>query len=308
MQQFRSGAVNTVLASRAPSTSTVYSQAFREFQLFAIAHKVSCLPAQPEHVLMFLEARRAQGLSSTSLSNSLYGIAWMHNLMGFPSPSDHTLCRAFLEGARRLAPPKQCKTIPATHCMLVALHNAALQSGRLIDYRTFLIALFSYAGCLRFAECSTLTFADITIHDKGIQLYLKQSKTDQHKLGNVVELADTNTPLSPKSCFSSYLGLLGPGHSKPHSFVFANIGSPRPVSRDNCVKLLRALLKDDPSPHTQLLTMHSFRIGCATALLAKGLDSAHVRQLGRWRSDTSLDRYNRQSSALKLDISRLLDL
>lgn len=192
--------------------------------------------------------------------------------------------------------------------MLLSLHNHATSSGSLHHYRTFLMALFAYGGCLRFAEVSALKFRDISEHALGLRLTLVHSKTDQHKIGHFVQLADTPTVLCPKDCFHTYCARIPSDAQTPNHFVFTNIGSSKPVTRSNCVTLVRSMLSTSGFLNANVITMHSFRIGCATTLIEKGIDSADIRSHGRWRSDSSLDRYLRPSITHKLNISRSLNL
>ena len=248
------------------------------------------------------------GCQHSSLAGALYGISWIHKLSGLKPPSDSSICKAVLDGTKRLAPPPQCKTIPASRPILLSLQEAALNSGKLQHYRTFLLALVSYAGCLRFDEVSVLKFHHITVHSQGLSVYLASSKTDQHKKGHMVELCHTESTLSPKTCFLYFCSLLPVSQRDPLCFVFTNCNSSHPVSRSNSIKILRHLLSSKNVINAEKFTMHSFRIGCATSLIEKGVDSANIREHGRWNSNSSFDRYVRPSVQHKLRISQSLEL
>ena len=300
--------MRTLLASRAQSTITVYSHAFREFQAFAKRNHFSSLPSEPFHVVLFLEHKKLSGVGPSTLAQSLQGIAWWHKFMNYPNPADASICKLFLDGARRLAPPPVCRTIPATRNMLVQLQTVALQSGRVVEYRTFFMALLSYAGCLRFAETVALRFADISERDYGLDLFLLSSKTDQHKHGHTVHVASSTTSLSPSACYRTFLSKLPPDYVCPSAFLFANYQTKKPVSRDCSVRLVRSMLRSQNCAEADRVTMHSFRIGCATTLVETGLDSVNVRAHGRWRTNTSFDRYVRPSIQHRLEASRALAL
>ena len=308
LKLLQSSLVSTLISSKAPRTIISYTSAFRDFIQFAKIHKIPYLPASPIHISLYLERKKSLGYKPSSLSNFLSSISWMHRITGHPSPSDSAICKAVIEGTKRTAPSPQCHTVPATRQSLLSLHHAVVASGKLPDYRTFLICLFSYAGCLRFDEVSLLCFQDISIHSQGLSIYLKHSKTDQHKKGHLLQLSDSKSPLSPKSCFQFYCSKLSKCQQKPTNFVFTNCRSKAPVSRSNSVRILRRLLATSNVHNGQKFTMHSFRIGCATALVEQGIDSANIREHGRWRSNSSFDRYLRPSVNHKLKISRALGL
>lgn len=96
--------VSILLSSKAPSTIAAYSQVLRDFQQFAHKHVFTSLSANPIHVVLYLEYRRAKGLSPASLASSLYGISWLHRMCDLSPPSESAVCRAFLEGAKRVPP------------------------------------------------------------------------------------------------------------------------------------------------------------------------------------------------------------
>ena len=135
-----------------------------------------------------------------------------------------------------------------------------------------------------------------------------KSKTDQHKEGHLVQLAATNSDLCPKAAFLHYLNMVPSEHKGPNAFAFFNLGSGTPVKRDTIIKLIRTMLVAAGHTNARSVTMHSFRIGCASTLAAKGLDSLNIRQLGRWKSNQSFDRYVRASLEHKQHISRALGL
>ena len=296
------------MKSKAPGTLRNYLNAFNAFCSFAATHSVPPFPAHPVHVMLFLEALRAKELAAPTIASHLFGISWVHRIAGLPQPSEDPLCRAFLEGVKRTSSGALCHTIPAGPVVLSTLKAQAERSQRFVEYRSFLLALLSFAGCLRFAEAAALTFSDIEMSDDGLRIHLTQSKTDQHKLGHVLEIALTGSALCPHACYQHYLHLVPVKHFAPLHPVFFNFGAGTPVKRDTCVKLIRQMLTNNGFPNAKQLTMHSFRIGCASTLAGKGVDSLHIRELGRWNTNASFDRYVRPTTAHKQHISRALGL
>ena len=297
-----------LLASRAPSTTKLYEAAYSAYSAFMSELDIPPVPASPIVVLCYLQSLRQRGLAAGSIATALYAISWFHKIAGEPSPADDFLCKSFLEGVRRSAPAAECRTVPATLEMIQALKIAATTSQRLIEFRAFVMAVFCFAGALRFSECQGLQFKHVRLTDSGLELFLAHSKTDQHKKGQVVELSATGSNCCPRANFTEYSTLLAPGKEVPDAFVFANLSNAKPVSKDNTIRTLRDMLKRQGVPNAQRITLHSFRIGCATRLIAHNVDSVDIRQLGRWKSNAAFDRYNRNTPGHKQAVVQALGL
>jgi len=298
-----------MVASKAAATVAAYRYSFRLFHKFTDLHGLNSLPATAMDVALFLEHQRLLGSAPSTLATLLCGISWMHTITGHSPPADSPICRAVIEGAKRLATPPPCRTIPATRPMLLSLYQAVHRTPSLSVSRIYVLCLFAYAGCLRFDEVVALKFADVIRHAEGLRLILRKSKTDQHKLGAGVELAASGGTLCPLAAYMHYRAQLPSRQTAPAALLFPSSKGGRPIARNTCVTHVRRILTADGSfPTAARITMHSFRIGCATALLELGTDSADIRAHGRWRSDRSLDRYLRPNREHQLNVSRRLGL
>jgi site-specific recombinase XerD len=287
------GAEQKILRSKAKGTYECYSSHFRHFSEFMQRHGVSPVPASAALVVLYFEYRAQQGLAASTLKAASAAIQWVHKLSGFDSPTSDFICSSYLEGLRRSSSPRICKTIAARTDTLEALRLAAESSGKLNERRTLLGAILSYCGALRFDECKKLKFKHITVTDTQIALYLSMSKTDQHKHGHTVYLAASGGPLCPKANFERFRDLLPASMRAPDVYVFASQSTGQPIKSDSARGLIRAMLASQQYPRARQFTMHSFRIGCVTTLVEAGVDSIDVRQLGRWATNSSFDRYYR---------------
>lgn len=80
-----------VRAGRAPSRHTVasYLRRWRQWMLFADAHDVDALPADPVHVAAFVVARHEAGVGAATIEANLSAIRWVHDQrVGDPAVTD----------------------------------------------------------------------------------------------------------------------------------------------------------------------------------------------------------------------------
>ena len=129
-----------------------------------------------------------------------------------------------------------------------------------------------------------LSFNDLAVDNRStpsvFQITIKESKTNPFRRGIRVFLGKTDTAICPVQAIIHYLTFRGttPGYL----FITANR---KPLTRQIFATSLSGLLKDVGLPVAQY-NMHSFRIGAATTAMSAGISDAHVKILGRWKSDT----------------------
>ena len=99
--------------------------------------------------------------------------------------------------------------------------------GTLLDARLMTVALFAYAGFLRFDEFSNLRLKDVIEHSTYFELFIERSKTDQLREGAVVPIVKTGTDLCPWANLVKYLALdklvLPTSANGGDGFLFDNI-------------------------------------------------------------------------------------
>ena len=99
--------------------------------------------------------------------------------------------------------------------------------GTLLDARLMTMALFAYAGFLRFDEFSNLRLKDVIEHSTYFELFIERSKTDQLREGAVVPIVKTGTDLCPWANLVKYLALdklvLPTSANGGDGFLFGNI-------------------------------------------------------------------------------------
>lgn len=301
----------TILGSRAPSTIRTYTHSFHGFLKFCASHGFCPLPADPYNVALFLQHRLSTAQSASVVSQALYSIQWAHSLSSLPGPSAHPLCKQVVDAAnRRFGLCSGAKDAVSSPLLLV-LHAECVSSTSIVAWRTFVLSLFMFYGLLRWAEVSTLTANDVEIFDDHLVLILRHAKTDQHKLGNRVPLAATESVLCPVKAFRHYI-LLAKISLPSSQLLFRNVSgsklNSKALSYSNHLNLVRTVVRRRTSIEPASIGLHSFRSGGASQLLANGAPTSSIKEFGRWCSDSSMDRYLRRSVQSKLVTSKLMNL
>ena len=89
-----------VLASRAPSTSAEYTASYNRWKSWARSHSLIAFLASPFEFALYLRFSMIDAKTVSPLESAVHSIAWMHQLGGEPSPSDHPLVKNVLAGAQ----------------------------------------------------------------------------------------------------------------------------------------------------------------------------------------------------------------
>ena len=177
------------------------------------------------------------------------------------------------------------------------LHGLRIQWGtnasEYINIMSWAVACTAYFGFFRLGElllCREgvynpalhLSFGDVKVDNTTnpalIQIFVKQSKTDQFSQGTMVYVGKTGNDLCPVIALLAYMAARGP---QPGPFFINPDGFP--FQKHPFIKRVRegiAAMGINPASYTG----HSFRIGAATMAAQLGIEDSTIRMLGRWNS------------------------
>ena len=220
----------------------------------------------------------------STLPQALSAISHYHSKAHYVSPTTSKSISRALEGAKRSfgKPSASVNVITIDH--LHALSALAYKpSCSLVVLRTIWRIFIEFYGLLRFNEVAQLTFSDLIWTHVGFDLFIKKSKTDQHKKGDFVSFAKhKNSVLCPVLLTQFYLqrfnlskGLLLP------CIRGKTIVLDSPLSYNTALRDLRKCLSKigiDPSGFGE----HSGRRGGTTAAAAAGASIDELMLQGRW--------------------------
>lgn len=192
-------------------TRVMYKREWARFVKFCKHAGTEYLPAHALTVASYFEASAADGkddegtpYASNTFNGWLAAIDKMHQLAGFPKPSDNAEVEATMAGLRRTN-GGELRRMPA-----LLLEEMRHLVGT-IDINTFprgvhgnrdcAIIVMGFAGAFRRSEIAALRIGDVTLHETdGLRLRIRRSKTDQEARGRTKALPYGSTPATCPVC------------------------------------------------------------------------------------------------------------
>ncbi|KAK3093741.1 hypothetical protein FSP39_019543 [Pinctada imbricata] len=321
---------NTKVLSKLPGTCAIifcarssentcksYSNGFKKWQRFISAQGHSALPAHPVHIALYLTHLLDSGASSNTVNLAVYCIKWVHGLNGYSDPTDNSFVKNLQESAKRRAKPKTCRKDPVTPEMLIKLCEMFKSSSDLLVVRDLTMILLSFAGFLRYDEISSLCCQDVKIFDGYFSIKITKSKTDQYRHGDEILIAEGSTIACPLKMLQRYLRLAKINISSDH-FLFKQVYR----SKKTCAlihknkKISYTAAKANMVSKLKLVGgsadfgLHSMRSGGATQAANASLSVGDrcLKRHGRWKTDSSKDRYIADSVEKRLEVSKRLGI
>ncbi len=122
LRQLASSLPDTVLHSRANTTTKKYMYAFQRWKVWAEPrHEVTVFPVHEVHFALYLQHLSDTTHSKSAVEEAVNAVSWVHQLAGMLPVTESLFVRATLAGLKRkLAKPKARKE-PVTVEMLAAL-------------------------------------------------------------------------------------------------------------------------------------------------------------------------------------------
>ena len=254
--------------SLATSTHRTYASAQAQYIKFCTAVNKPPSPATEQTLVLFV-AYMAQSCCHATIRVYLSAIRHFHITQGLGDPLTGKLqLQLVLRGVRRKKPSLGDARLPITPLILQAILSvvqaAPHEYTNIMMWAACCLGFFAFLRCGEFmtnAEFDTqqhLSDRDIAVDNYDnpslLSIHLKQSKTDQDRVG-----------------ITLYVG--------------------RTLSRQALISWLRSTLSTAGIDSTHF-SGHSFRIGAASTAAARGVAESTIQTLGRWKSE-SFRRYIR---------------
>lgn len=102
------------------------------------------------------------------------------------------------EGCQRLIITEREKNEPITiEALKTVFKKFGGEKASLLDLRFLLVCIFGFAGFFRIDELLNVKISDLHIKEDHLKIILEKSKTDQHRDGHEVYIAQTETEICP---------------------------------------------------------------------------------------------------------------
>lgn len=316
LQVLAGSLLDTVLNSRATSTSTKYLYAIRRWRLWAQSQpEITEFPIKDLHMALYLQHLASIQGSLSAVEEAYNALSWLHRVACQDPFTNSPILQSTLDGLRRqLAAPRRKKE-PVTIEMLQKLAGDIGRFPSLAQSRLLTICLLSFAGFLRYDEITKLRCCDVSFQDGHLQLKITSSKTDQLREGAVVVITKTKSDTCPVSRLQEYIRIASINLSSKERLFRGIIKTKRgehlrkggSFSYTRFRELLMEKFKE-LGYDTARLGVHSFRSGGATQAANSGVPDRLFKRHGRWRSENAKDGYIKDSLEARLSVSAQLGL
>jgi integrase len=330
------GVASLVKAGKRPNTLAAYQSDLRRVAAWLVEAKPElaaqvvgldeqdratlCGPLPKEAVLAYIVAQK-DTLAHPSLCRHIASLSTFHGLNGAPNPCREQVVRDALKGVRETQQhePKRAAALRREHLLQViwAAHCEQEQgTNPLAATRDKALLLVGWAGALRRSELAALTWGQVAGVADGVQLTLRNAKTDKDGKGQVVALPLQPTnwlcPVRALAAWRSACMALGvdmtsrEGKAQP---VFCPIGqtdTPR-LGRGLSGKAVGEIVKKRAALagyDWDQFTAHSLRAGLITEAHEKGRSQVDIMATSRHASQAVFASYVRGTDAMRAAASR----
>ena len=175
----------------------------------------------------------------------------------------------------------------------------------LVVGRNVHMMVLAFFGFLRFSDLGQLRLRDVTVEDRYVRIFIRDSKTDPEGKGQTVVVAKNAGKADPVSSVEDYKRRMQHSNKEvdQENFYFPSmrrcrgnkevfVFDKKPMSYDTA----RKAVLEEASKHgvnVERLGTHSMRIGGAIEFTRRGVSDTVVTNHGRWRCVTSRLAYQR---------------
>src|SRR3712207_2581001 len=284
-------------ASKAEATLLAYRKDMAAFQVWCDAHGLAALPASPETVAAFLAEQARSGLKASSIARRVSAIRFAHKLAGHPSPTEDEGVSTVMKGIRRTLGTAPAQKAPATAEALSAM-LAHVDARTLRGTRDRALLLLGFAGALRRSELVALDVEDLTETDKGLDVLIRRSKTDQEGAGQAIAIPH-GTTLRLVAAVTAWLKAAGIT-SGPVFRAISRAGKVHPERlTDRSVANLVKLYAGRAGLSVPDFSAHSLRAGFVTSAADRHADLNRIMDQTRHRDPRTVRGYIRRADRFK---------
>lgn len=189
-----------IIGSLSENTLRAYASDVKIFRLWCESRDFKPLPATPNVIANFLAAQAQSKdpvLKAVTLSRRLAAIRYVHKMAGLHAlPTDDVLVRQTLRGIMRKKLTAPNKKAPTTNDLIHAMVEQ-IDTTTLLGLRDRALILLGFSGAFRRSELIRIKLEELNVHEKGMDVFLPSSKTDQTGKGftKAIVRGETHCPV-----------------------------------------------------------------------------------------------------------------
>ncbi|MBS0358464.1 MAG: tyrosine-type recombinase/integrase [Proteobacteria bacterium] len=283
-----------IAAATSQNTRRAYQSDIRHFQAWG-----GKLPTNTEQILTYLQTFAVR-LNSRTLSRRLVALKNWHIYQGFQDPTAHPSVSKTLAGILRTHGKPKEKAPPILPEELMKIVSYLSQEKTLRASRDNALLQLAFFGAFRGSEIVAISYEHITWQDKGIEILIPHSKTDQTHEGQYCAIPYGNHDLCPIRALTQWLErsqiTKGPIFYRLHR---DNRLGEKPLTSLSVSNILRKRAHDAMLPQSEKFSSHSLRRGLATSASRDGASLPAIMRQGRWKNVNTVMEYI--EAALRFD-------
>lgn len=282
--------------AKSENTRKAYKADWKDFENWCKAKMLTPLPASPQTIAAYL-TERASTLKVASIERRLVSIRQAHIMSGNYFDKNHPLITQTLKGIKNTHGNSQTAKAP----ILIEDLREMIQNlkNNLQGIRDKALLLIGFAGALRRSEIVQLKVSDVAFVKEGLELTIRQSKTDQTAKGEVLPIPYGS---NPETCpVRTLQAWLEKAEIKTGS-LFRSINKHGHVSSQALCSASVALIvkRNSHFAGKQLAySGHSLRAGFCTTAACKGIPEHAIMRQSRHKKSDTLRKYIRMGSLWK---------
>lgn len=297
--------------ARAENTVKAYRHDLEDFAVWCKVDMggAEYFPAAAETVRLYITDLAGRGLKAATIQRRLAAIGQLHQEAELEDPTKTKLVKNTYTGIVREIGAFQEGKAPLLTPTLRRVLKAFKNEDGPAAIRDRALLLVGLAGGYRVSELASLLAEDVSFEDRGAEILLRRSKTDQAGGGHYKGIPYGHHAEScPVSHLKEWITLL-PGKDGPlfravdrHGNIANKPMAPDSISR--VVKKRARAAKLDPERYSG----HSLRAGLVTAASEGGAHDADIMRQTNHRSLTTLYRYRRSTGLFENNPASVLGL
>ena len=280
-------------AALSANTMRAYKADWREFQDWCVARGRPSLPASPATVANFASMLADGGKKVSTIARKMAAIRFHHRGANLDNPTDNAGVAAILKGIRRTIGVAPRQKAPATADVIHQL-LAHVPKDTLLGKRDRALILLGFAGAFRRSELVAIKVEDLTFNERGVDVFLGRSKTDQEGKGQSVAILNGKA-LLPVQRLQEWLDAAGITEGP----VFRRIGRGDHLLDDALTSQSVAIvIKRYAGPaglDVSKLSGHSLRAGFITSAADNRASISRIMEVSRHRDPRSVETYVRRA-------------
>lgn len=299
-------------AARAAATHRAYASDWKIYEAWCGSRGLQPMPAHPEQIAAFVANQAHAGAKASTVERRVAAIGHYHRASNLPAPGAHPEAGGLREALAGIRKDKSVKKTRKDAADASALRNmlAEIKGGGLRATRDRALLALGMAAALRRSELVALRMDSVGVLERGLELYLGATKTDQAGEGATIAIPE-GSRIRPKALLLDWIAAVRT----------LEAGVQRTPAEDAAMPLFRRLTRSDQLTERAMsdkavarlvkhcagaagydaskFSGHSLRAGFLTEAASQGATIFKMQEVSRHKTVQILSEYVRSADRFR---------